>query len=109
MAAGRYRHPVRIERPTTTRNSTGEQIQAWGTLYARAWVSFHSLNGREMVQNAQVIGLGSDELELRYLPEIDVTCRVVHLVTGKVYEIVHCHNVDERNVTLKLLCKSLGG
>lgn len=105
MGAGKYAQRVSIERPTGTRNATGEQTDAW-ELVRYVWAEVMPMTGREAFRMAQVAPLVTHTVKLRYQAGITSEVMPKHRVkySGRVLQIESVINVAEANKEIELRC-----
>lgn len=103
MRAGRLRHRIVLEQPTTTRSAaTGEPVDTW-TIFASRHAEVRPLNGRAYFAARQHAADVTHEVELRYLAGVDRTMRVSY--DGRVLEIESVIDLGERRRELLLMCR----
>lgn len=78
VAAGKLRHRVEIQKPSTAQDPvTGEMLVTW-TKVAEVWAAVRPLSAREFMsagaEQSEVQGV----IEIRYRSDVDATMRVVH-------------------------------
>src|SRR5690606_21106917 len=100
MQSGRLRHRGQIQSRTVTREN-GEDVVAWATVATR-WMEIKPLSGREYLQSQQVQASSSVRIIIRAYPDLTVEHRITH--GGRVYDINHINNIDERNIAMELMC-----
>lgn len=85
MRAGRLRHRVTIEQPTTTQDpNTGEQVPGWAAV-ATVWASVEPLSAREFIAAGAGQSSVSARVMMRYRSDVTAGMRLTY--RGKVYNI----------------------
>lgn len=103
---GDLRHKVEIQRLLVTRSPSGGMQKDWVAVCSPA-VSLRHLSGNERGSTGVAGGevpAARTEVVMRYRPGINEQMRVLH--QGRVYDIDHINNWEERNIWLRLTCKS---
>lgn len=110
--AGRFRHPLTIQRTTQTQNSGGEAIDAWSK-YASIRAEIVPLAGRELEVARQTWGQVSHRIDSRFRSGVVPKMRAIRGPinsdgtpgTGaRVFQIEAVLNVDERSRLMHLFC-----
>ena len=104
MRGGQLRHRVTLPSPSGTRDAVGERSTTW-TNVATVWASVEPLSTSERHIAAQAHAFVSHRVTLRYEPpvaSVDASWRV--LFGERVLTIEGVRNLNERNVTLELVC-----
>ena len=104
MRAGRLRQRVTIELNTPTRNAVGEEVENWsafggGSRSARVV----PLTGRELFGAQQRHAEAEYRIEMRFFGGITSAMRVAY--NGRVFDILHVANLEERGRETHLLVK----
>jgi len=99
MTVGELRQKVEIQAPRPLppdRSPEGdpEPAVAFETI-ARRWAKLEPVSGNETWQQQQVQAEVTHTLTLRYLASLTPACRVLY--QGRVFHLVSCLNVGERN------------
>ena len=102
MNPGALRHPITIEQPQLTRDTTGEAMETWVD-FARVRAAIEPLAGRELFLAQQVNATLSHRVTLRYLAGVLPTMRVRY-GTRVLLIAAPPINKNERNRELELLC-----
>lgn len=80
MKAGYLRDRVLFQRPNMVQDATGQEVpdpqEPWVDIDT-FWASVSELSGRELTQARQRQGLLTHEIEIRWRPDIDETCRCI--------------------------------
>lgn len=88
MRAGRLRHRIRIEQQVDGQDpATFEPTRNWATFADKVPASIIPLSGREFVAAGGKQAEVTTRIELRMLPGLVSTMRVVDIVTGAIYSI----------------------
>ena len=107
MRAGRMRHPIKVQRATTTStNAYGEPTLGWLNLFS-SWAQITPLTGRELFAAQQVNSETTHGVRMRHNPGETVTPkdRITFNDGNTILNIIQIMNVDERDRELELLCK----
>ncbi len=100
--AGKYRHPITIEQPSSTKNEYGEEEDTW-QIVARVPAKISPLSGRELWNAQQVQPDITHEICIRYYPAITAKMRVKF--GTRVFNILTPPlNLEERNRELRMMC-----
>lgn len=104
MRAGKLRHRIAIQTPTTPSTAYGKGIEAtWATVDTR-WGQIRPLSGRELRSGAVIQPEETVEITLRYYEGLTTDgYRLVHGST--IYDILSVRNVDEMNRQMVCACK----
>lgn len=104
MQIGKLRHRITLQKQVNTVNDYGGAVTTWKNV-ATVWADVRPLSGREYFSAQQVQSEVTTQIWLRYLDGIMPTMRVKF---GKrTLEIVSVLNMQERNVSLQLMCKEV--
>lgn len=98
IAAGALRVRVTVQKPVTSRGSTGEELVTWTTVVERP-AGMWQLNASEPNLAAmQITGVGRYQFRLRYeslLSDISPKWRLV--IADRIFDIEGINNVMNRN------------
>ena len=87
LAAGKLRHKLALQSRTSIQDATtGETVQLWATV-AEVFGAIEPLSAREFIQSGTTQVQVVARITIRARSDINNTWRVVHLRTGKVYEV----------------------
>lgn len=100
MRAGKLRHRITIQTPTTT-NTSGVPTTTWST-FATRWASVEPFDGREFQRADQTQAQLTHTVRLRWLAGVTSQMRVVH--DGRYLNIERVIDKDERHIELELVC-----
>lgn len=103
---GDLRHRVEIQGLVLTRSPAGGMQKNWVTVCS-PMVSIRHLSGNERGSTSAAGGetpVARTEMVMRYRPGINQQMRVLHKAMP--YDIDHINNWEERNIWLRLTCKS---
>lgn len=101
--AGSLRHLLTIQwKASSGTGDRGQPVYTWSTL-ATCYGSLESISpfGRKAEVARQLVASATHEIVVRYLAELDATCRVVW--NGRTFNIGYVWNHEERNVWQTLL------
>ncbi|WP_019342833.1 phage head closure protein [Stutzerimonas stutzeri] len=85
MNTGRRRHPVEIQKYSSTQNpQTGEMVQGWATI-GTEWASIEGVNGREFLAAAAEQSTTTTRVTIAYRDDLTTTHRFAY--HGKKYDI----------------------
>lgn len=108
--AGAFRHMVRIERRTSTKDQYGTPSDSWSVVpgLSRIAASIVSAKGGEEVRSMRASGIDRFEIVLR-TPTADITIgdRMIDH-TGKCYDIKWCGDLEGRGRQVNLTAE-VGG
>jgi len=85
MRAGKLRHSITIERPTTTKNTAGNAVETWATFAADVPADFAPLSAREFIAAGSMQSQVVARFTIRTIAGITADMRV--LFDGLVYNI----------------------
>ena len=97
MRAGRLRHRVTIQQPSSSTNSRGGKIKSWSDL-ATVWASIEPLSGREIEQDFQLEPETTTRIVMRYKSGLTSNMRIKY--GSRYYKILGITNTNERNYEL---------
>lgn len=87
LAAGKLRHKLALQSQMPVQDSvSGETVSIWGTV-AEVFGAIEPLSAREFIQSGAGQVQISARITLRSRSDINNTWRIVHLRTGKVYDV----------------------
>lgn len=104
MKSGQLRHRITLQSPSGTRDAVGERSTTW-TNVATVWASVEPLSTSERHIAAQAHTFLTHRVTIRYasvVSAIDASWRV--LFGDRVLTIEGVRNLNERNITLELVC-----
>ena len=104
MRSARLRHAVTLERNVTQQDAYGQKVEQWQTI-ASVWAGIEPGKGREWFAAQQINAETVAMVIIRYRPDVDTTCRVLHDST--VYTIEAVIDPDTRHRELQLMCKAV--
>jgi SPP1 family predicted phage head-tail adaptor len=112
MKAGDLRWQITIQQktPSSPNPATGEISYTWST-FATVWADATPISRRgsraawEAVIAAQVKAQRVNQFDIRYIPGIDETMRVVD-VDGRIWDIKSIIDVNTRHRELWLVCEA---
>jgi len=99
MRAGRLRHRITIQQPTTSTNAQGGKIKTWVDV-ATVWAGIEPISASESDQNHQLEPEVSVRIVMRYRSGITSDMRIKF--GSRYYKIIGIINPDERNKELQI-------
>jgi SPP1 family predicted phage head-tail adaptor len=105
LSAGQLNHRIRIQQPTTVKDSLGAPTQVW-TDVATVWADIQPLSGREARIADRVSAELTHQITVRHCPDLDdpqAVSRMRVLFRGRTFSIHAALNDDEANVSVILL------
>ncbi len=102
VRGGETNKRVRVERYTTTRDASGEEIESWSTWKVR-WASIDPLSGTKRLLAQQVQPNVSYEVGMRYLDGITPKDRISY--RGLILEIISIIDSIEGHRSMTLMCR----
>lgn len=106
MNIGKLRHRITLLRQVNEVNDYGASTQTWKKV-ATVWADVRPLSGREYFSAQQVQSEVTTQIWLRHIEGIKPTMKVKF---GKrEFEILSVLNIQERDVSLQLMCKESVG
>lgn len=78
MRSGKLRYRVKLQRRVDSQNPSGQVVHNFTDL-GEVWAEIMPGRGREFFAAAQIQATAPAEIRIRYLPDVDETCRVVHI------------------------------
>ena len=99
MRAGRLRHRLTFQQPTTTTNSFGGKIKGWVD-YVTLWGAIEPVSGHEEAENHQEEPVTSVNIVVRYYSGLTSNMRIKY--GSKYYRISGITNRDERHIELNI-------
>lgn len=100
MQAGKLRHRLTIQEPTTALDQYGEAVKTWSTV-ATVWGSIEPLRMQEYFEAQQTQAKATHKIEVRYVQGISSTYRV--MLGARIFEVTAVLNPQERNERLQML------
>lgn len=105
MNIGKLRHRITLLQQVNEVNDYGASTQTWKRV-ATVWADVRPLSGREYFSAQQVQSEVTTQIWLRHIEGIKPTMKVKF---GKrEFEILSVLNIQERDVSLQLMCKETG-
>lgn len=104
MDAGKLNRCIAIQTSSAIRDSYGAETLAW-TAFATAWARITPTGGSERYINRQIVAEATHEIAIRYVAGVTPKMRVLY--GSRVFDILQVHNLDEKNVELRLICREL--
>ncbi|WEG14002.1 phage head closure protein [Pullulanibacillus sp. KACC 23026] len=103
--AGKYRHPITIQKPDEQQLSSGEPSGNWlDVISCRAGI--YPISGSEFFNKADTVqGEVTHQILMRYYPGIQRNMRVEF--GDRIFQITSVVNFQEMNKELQLMCKEL--
>lgn len=102
MRAGRLRHRVVVESPTTAPDNYGGLVTSWSTV-GTYWAAIEPITGKERFASGERIAEGDVRIVMRYVGAITEAYRITH--GGVVYDIKAVINRNEIDREYELLCQ----
>lgn len=99
--AADLRHAVLIEQHADTVDSVGGQTLVWST-FASVWAMMKPYTGREVVASQQLQSQVTHKIVIRYYA--GVTAGMRFNFNGRLMNIRHVINPEERSIWMELLC-----
>jgi len=107
MAIGSYRHVVTVQDPTALMpDGEGGWTEGWADLDPAKWdVSIIRATARDLerVGAGTILTTATHVIEGRYREDVSLTTRL--LFEGRVFAITGIDNVEERDITLRLIAE----
>lgn len=100
MRAGRLRHRITIQQPTTSTNAQGGKVKTW-TDVATVWAGIEPVSASESEENFQLEHEVSVRIIIRYRSDITSDMRIKF--ENRYYKILGIINPDERNRELQII------
>lgn len=100
--AGKYRHPITIQKQSETKNEYGERVTVW-TDFTLSRASMNPISGKQYLNSEAIKSEISHQIHLRYIPNLDPTMRVKF--GDRYFQIITIINFQEMNKELQLMCK----
>ena len=104
MRAGDLNRRIIIQRPSSTQDAWGQQINAWIDVCS-VWASLSDISGKEYVSASAERSEISTRIIIRKRSGITAAMRIIH--GDEIYNILAVLNND-RNHLLQLMCKRHG-
>ena len=102
MRVGTLDQRITIQIATTSRGSSGEQIEAWQT-WRTVWANVQTTGGSENFYSPQLVAEATHKIKIRYLALIKSTMRV--LWQGRILDITYVDPSRQRRGEMFLLCQ----
>lgn len=94
MKPGDLNKRITLQKPATTTNERGFEIENWEDLKT-VWAAVSNLHGREYFAAATVQAENTVKFIIRYLEGLDTTMRI--LFQGRQYNIISIDNIKYQN------------
>jgi SPP1 family predicted phage head-tail adaptor len=111
MNPGDFRHRVEIQTYTTEKDPNGGENGTWATT-STIWAAVQTLTGRKLELARQIDAEATVEIRTRYCGSggsANLTVDNQLLFNDRVLEPVFIVNENERNITLRVICKEKRG
>lgn len=107
MRAGELRHRITIQKPTTSRSTSGQENITWSTLIT-IWGAIWPLRGREYMDAQQIQSAVTHKIRIRRLPsnkvdDFDEKCRLIF--GSRTFQIISIIRPDERNIYYEIMAR----
>lgn len=106
MRAGQLRHQITIQRPVETRDAVGAVVTEWQPS-PPVWAEVGDISGREYFAAQAVNAETTTRIRIRHRAGIVPKMRVLHPLTGTVYDIQAVLDPTGRRQELHLMCRTL--
>lgn len=104
--AGKYRHPITIQKQELIRDSYGATTDSWvDVIKVRAGV--YPLSGKEYLNLYNVPSDISHKLQMRYLPQTPITPDMRIVFNGRIFRIISVIDFQEMDKELQIMCKEI--
>lgn len=91
MRAGKLRHLISIETPTSTKGKFSDKVVTW-ELFRKVWANIETLKGNERATASASWPTSDVKITLRYIAGVLPTMRVVY--EGSIYSILNVNDVE---------------
>lgn len=95
-------HRIRIETPTTSRDTRGGVTKTWAP-FAVVWAAVRSLSGTEVIAAQQRVPESTHEMDTYYISGVTPKMRVVF--DGSTYDVLAAIDPDHRKRDLKIMAR----
>ena len=103
MTSGDFKHRVKVQKLSTVRDTTGEELEMWADVATR-WAFVEPLRGRENYELGIESTVNFYLVKMRYEPGLlDTERRIVF--NAKNLDIESVINVDEANKYYEVICR----
>ena len=103
MRTGDFRHRVKVQKFSTVRDVTGEELEVWADVATR-WAYVEALHGKEAYDSNIESVAESYKIRMRYEPSLLTAERRI-VFKGKNLDIETVINVDEANKYYEVICR----
>ena len=106
MKPGELNKRITLQKPITTTNERGFEIETWENLKT-VWAAVSNLHGREYFAAAAVQAESTVKFTIRYLEDLDTTMRI--LFQGRQYNITSIDNIKYQNRYMEIKAMEVVG
>lgn len=99
MEIGELRHRITFQKLVSNPNENGFDIEEWIDIKT-VWSAISNLYGREYFEAAAVQAEKTVEFTIRYLPDIDVSMRILFM--DKQFNITSIDNIKYKNKFIEI-------
>ena len=104
--AGKYRHPITIQKQELVRDSYGAVTENWvDVIKVRAGV--YPLSGKEYLSVYNIPSDLSHKVQMRYLPGTPITPDMRIIFNERIFRIISIIDFQEMDKELQIMCKEL--
>lgn len=105
LSCGQLTTRVRIEQQTATVDSFGQRVETWTEL-ASVWADFRHASGMESARAGTQVSEARASVRIRYRDGVTAAMRLVHIFTGRVYNITAVLPDLARREFVDLVCEA---
>jgi SPP1 family predicted phage head-tail adaptor len=103
--AGKLTSKITIQRDCgKTRDAHGQPVENWEQFH-ECWAQIKPTSGRERYIDQQLLAEATHEVAIRYKAGITPKMRVLY--GSRIFDITVVHDIEERHVEMRLICKEL--
>jgi len=107
MIIGKLDKVIEIRQKTTSKDLSGEDVDNYDTVFATVFAHWKPRRGTEGFEAGQLVAVGVGELEIRRLPGIDETMKVV--MDDVWYDILNVMDIGREGHSLEVKKKDNEG
>ena len=95
---------ISIESPSQSKDASGGNVTAWGSLTGTIWAAVKNMSGNErrVTTHGGQVSEARTEFTIRYIAGITTKMRISY--SGAYYNITHVNNFNEANRWLVITC-----
>ena len=111
IQAGRFRHTIAIQAPSTSQNTIGAPLTTWTTVLTTKaeFLSQQTATYKAVTADGTVTSQASYLVTLRFPKSVTITTAMRILFRGQAYSIASINDILQRRMFVQLFCMTIDG